>query len=39
MEDKLEKEPLFRAYQEVSVIADTTCLKYFKKWYEIIQLE
>jgi len=38
-EDKLEKEPSFKAYQEVERIADPVCLKYFKKWYEIIQLE
>ncbi len=39
MEEKLEKDPQFKAYQEVSEIADPQCLKYFKKWYEIIQLE
>jgi hypothetical protein len=39
MEDKLDKQPSFRAYQDVEKIADPQCLKYFKKWYEIISLE
>ena len=39
MEEPLEKEPGFKAYKEVANIADPVCLKYFKKWYEIIQLE
>lgn len=39
LEEKLEKDPSFKAYQEVQKIADPVCLKYFKKWYEIIALE
>ena len=39
IEDKLEKEPGFKAYHDVEKIADPVCLKYFKKWYEVISLE
>lgn len=39
LEEPLKDEPTFYIYNEVRKIADKTNLAYFKKWFEIIQLE
>jgi hypothetical protein len=39
LEEPLKEEPQFYVYQEIKSIADKYSLAYFKKWFEIIQLE